>query len=323
MSETRLISVIVPVYNTEKYLRKCLDSLVNQTYKNLQIILINDGSTDGSGEICEEYAKKDNRIIYKSVENGGVSSARNKGLALATGDYYHFPDSDDYMELDTYEYLLELINIHNCDSVAFEHFVTFPVEEFAHEMGEERYGFFENSDAQTNIMRGSQFCCNKLYTKEMVKDLFFREDIYRGEDTLFAANALSRANSVWFDKRPLYHYVQSEDSACRGELRPSQFTMLKLYEAYKPLYPEKYPEAAPYFLLFMQENLISLYYDAWIDVDANKYKKERKAIYKTVCSHYKQILSAKIISKKQKLKFLIFKISPVLFCLLHKVIHKL
>jgi glycosyltransferase involved in cell wall biosynthesis len=123
MNQNPLISVIVPIYNTEKYLRECLDSLINQTYKNLQIILINDGSKDKSGKICEEYAGKDSRIIYKRVENGGVSSARNKGLALATGDYYHFPDSDDYLELDTYEYLLGLINIHKCDSVVFEHFV--------------------------------------------------------------------------------------------------------------------------------------------------------------------------------------------------------
>ncbi len=249
MSKTRLISVIVPVYNTEKYLRKCLDSLVNQTYKNLQIILINDGSTDQSGEICEEYAKRDNRIIYKSVENGGVSSARNKGLALATGDYYHFPDSDDYLELDTYEYLLRLIDTHKCEAVNFEHFITYAEHEISHSMGDDRYGLFDNTASQINIMRGIQFCCNKFYSKEVISGLSFREDIYRGEDTLFAATALSRANNVWFDRRPLYHYVQSEDSACRGKLRPVQFTMLKLYDAYKSLYPEIYPEAAPYFLL--------------------------------------------------------------------------
>lgn len=323
MSQYPLISIIVPVYNTEKYLSKCLDSLINQTYKNLQIILINDGSTDNSGGICEEYANKDNRIIYKSVENGGVSSARNNGLALATGDYYHFPDSDDYLELDTYEYLLGLLEKYKCDTVAFEHFVTFSNEEIVHSMEESKYGLFDNAKVQTNIMRGSQFCCNKLYTKEMIAGLSFREDIYRGEDTLFAATALSKADSVWFDKRPLYHYVQSEDSACRGKLRPVQFTMLKLYDAYKPLYSGKYPEAMPYFLLFMQENLISLYYDAWIDENSKNYKEERKEIYKAVCGHYKQILKANIISRKQKLKFYIFKSSPSIFCLMHKIIHKL
>lgn len=323
MSQYPLISIIVPVYNTEKYLSKCLDSLINQTYKNLQIILINDGSTDNSGKICEEYANKDSRIIYRSVENGGVSSARNKGLALATGDYYHFPDSDDYLELDTYEYLMELINIHKCDAVNFEHFVTCPDKENTHEMNVDIYGLFDNLNAQINIMSGAQFCWNKLYAKEIIQELSFREDIYRGEDTLFAATALSKADNVWFDKRPLYHYVQSEDSACRGKLRPVQFTMLKLYDAYKPLYSGKYPEAMPYFLLFMQENLISLYYDAWIDENSKNYKEERKEIYKAVCGHYKQILKANIISRKQKLKLYIFKFSPSAFCFIHKIIHKL
>lgn len=318
-----LISVIVPVYNSEKYLRKCLDSLINQTYKNLQIILINDGSTDQSGKICEEYAKKDRRIIYKSVENGGVSSARNKGIAEATGDYYHFPDSDDYLELDTYEYLLELINVYKCDAVNFEHFVTYSDRELAHSMKDDRYGLFDNLNAQINIMSGAQFCCNKLYKKEMIMELSFREDIYRGEDTLFAATALSKANRVWFDKRPLYHYVQSENSACRGKLRPVQFTVLKLYDAYKPLYLEKYPEVMPYFLLGMQETLISLYYDTWVDESAKEYNRERNEIYNAVCTHYNEVSKSGIMSKKQKIKFFIFKISPYLFCILHKRIHKL
>ena len=318
-----LISIIVPVYNTEKHLNKCLDSLVNQTYKNLQIILINDGSTDLSGKICEEYAEKDDRIIYRSVENGGVSSARNKGLALATGDYYHFPDSDDYLELDTYEYLIGLINTYNCEAVNFEHFITYSDNELVHTMAENRYGLFDNAAAQINIMRGIQFCCNKLYSKKLVEGLFFREDIFRGEDTLFAANALSRANSVWFDKRPLYHYVQSEDSACRGELRPSQFTMLKLYEAYKPLYPELYPDATPYFLLGLQETLISLYYDAWADKNSKKYKKERKQIYNAIFSRYNEIAKSGIMSTKQKIKSYVFKISPYVFCVLHRMMHKL
>lgn len=318
-----LISVIVPVYNTEKYLCKCLDSLINQTYEKLQIILIDDGSTDRSGKICEEYAEKDNRIIYISGKNGGVSSARNKGLALATGDYYHFPDSDDYLELDTYEYLLRLIDTHKCEAVNFEHFITYAEHEISHSMGDDRYGLFDNTASQINIMRGIQFCCNKLYSKEIVKGLSFREDILRGEDTLFAATALSRARAVWFDKRPLYHYVQTDNSACRGELRPNQFTMLKLYEAYKPLYPTRYPEVTPHFLLGLQETLISLYYDAWADKNSKNYKKERKEIYNAVCDHYGEISKSGIMSKKQKIKSTIFKICPVVFCVMHKVMHKL
>ena len=98
-----LVSIIVPVYNTEKYLSKCLDSIVNQTYKNLEIILINDGSTDNSKAICEDFAKKDKRIQVINKENSGVSVSRNKGLSLAKGNYIAFIDADDYAELNYIE----------------------------------------------------------------------------------------------------------------------------------------------------------------------------------------------------------------------------
>ena len=100
------ISVIVPVYKVEPYLRKCLDSIVNQTYRNLQIILVNDGSPDKCGAICDEYAAGDRQIEVVHQENGGLSAARNTGLKLANGDYIGFVDSDDWIELDMYEYLL-------------------------------------------------------------------------------------------------------------------------------------------------------------------------------------------------------------------------
>ena len=318
-----LISVIIPVYNTEKHLERCLDSIVGQTYKNLQIILINDGSADKSGEICDRYAEKDDRIVCLHKENGGVSSARNEGLRLARGDYYHFPDSDDYLDADTYEYLLGLINEHNCDAVAFEHFVTYESCENAHSMKQDIYGLKTNVEAQINMMKGVHFCWNKFFKKELIEGLSFRQDIMRGEDTLFAAQALERADKVWFDKRPLYHYVQSEESACRGVFRPSQLTVLKLYDAYRPLYLEKHSAVWPYFLLFLQEVLISLYYDVWSDVNAKNYKQARREIVATIRKHSKTVKKSGLMSKKQKTKLAIFLFSPTAFCLMHKKIHKL
>ena len=100
-----LISIIVPVYNVEQYLDDCLISIINQTYKNIEIILIDDGSTDKSGKICDEYAKKDSRIIVIHKENGGVSSARNAGLRIAKGAYIGFVDPDDWIAEDMYEVL--------------------------------------------------------------------------------------------------------------------------------------------------------------------------------------------------------------------------
>ncbi|MBQ4243839.1 MAG: glycosyltransferase, partial [Clostridia bacterium] len=104
-----LISVIVPVYKTEKYLDRCVNSIVNQTYKNLEIILVDDGSPDRCPELCDRWAEKDNRIKVIHQENGGMSAARNAGLRIAKGDYIGFVDSDDWIDNDMYEYLYILL----------------------------------------------------------------------------------------------------------------------------------------------------------------------------------------------------------------------
>lgn len=112
MQQDSLISVIVPVYNVEKYLSRCVDSILDQTYEKLEIILVDDGAKDSSGKICDEYAEKDSRIKVIHKENGGLSSARNTGIDAATGDYLAFVDSDDWIEQDMYEKMLGLVEKH-------------------------------------------------------------------------------------------------------------------------------------------------------------------------------------------------------------------
>ena len=112
---SKLISVIVPVYNVEKYLEKCVSSIVNQTYKNLEIMLVDDGSTDSSGKMCDEFAKKDDRIKVIHKPNGGLSDARNSALKIAKGDYIGFVDSDDYIADDMFETLCDLMEDNNSD----------------------------------------------------------------------------------------------------------------------------------------------------------------------------------------------------------------
>ena len=108
MGESKLVSVIIPVYNVERYLKKCIDSILNQTYKNLEIILVDDGSTDCSSKICDEYAKNDTRILVIHKANGGQSEARNIGISESKGEYIFFVDSDDYIEYNAIETMLEI-----------------------------------------------------------------------------------------------------------------------------------------------------------------------------------------------------------------------
>lgn len=314
-----LISVIIPVYNPGVSFEKCMENILSQTYPKLEIILVDDGSTDGSEKKCDEYAHLDNRVKVVHQKNGGVSKARNAGIEIATGDYYHFPDSDDYIDLDTYEYLLGLIEQHNCDIVNFEHYITYKEKEIAHCYSDEFYGLYGVKETLYKMASGVQFCCNKLFSKKLIAGIRFNEDIARGEDTLFAAMAIERANKIWFDKRPLYHYVQTEESTCRGQFRPSQLSVLKLYDAFEPIYG-KYPDVWDEFIIFTQGILINLYYDIWSD--KCEWKEEKNELRRAICMHYQEVKKQSSLSLKQKIKFMLFDFSPGLFCWLHKIIHR-
>ena len=321
-----LISIIIPVFNAGGHLKKCLDSVVGQTWRNLEIILIDDGSTDGSGDLCDEYAAKDKRITCLHQVNSGVSKARNEGIKLAKGEYYHFLDSDDYIEEDTYGYLLGLAEVHGSEVINFEYYITYPDKEDAHRLRGDQYGLFQTAEAHRVIHAGEPFVWNKLFSRDVIKGknesdpVFFREDLSRGEDSFFAHQVIERAKTVWFDKRPLYHYVQSKNSAVRGEFRPSQLSALKLYGAYPQLYQINYPELYPIFLKKMGHLLISIYFDMWSD--QRDYSREQKEVYKYFKKYGHQKINRDQLSLKDKLKFSLFSVSPGLFCRLHTFLHK-
>ncbi|MBR2883986.1 MAG: glycosyltransferase family 2 protein [Clostridia bacterium] len=310
-----LVSVIIPVYNVEKHLNKCLDSIVNQTYKNLEIIIINDGSKDASAEICREYAEKDNRIVFVSRENRGVSATRNEGIELAHGDYFSFIDADDYLELDAYEYLISIINEKNVEAINFEHYITYPTHEIEHISPDRAYGYADKYEAQRKLLYYYPFACNKLFTKKMIKDIKFNHQIARGEDSLFARMAFQNTDSVWFDRRPLYHYVQSDESAVRGSFRTAQLTATKLFDIYTVWYSKDFPLLLPYCMFCLETLMIMLYYDMW--ADSIDYREKQKEIFELFKKNYKTVKLCDL-SLKEKLKLLLFRISPTMFCILHK-----
>lgn len=311
MSNTNspLISVIIAVFNPGKYLRPCLDSIIGQTYKNLEIILVDDGSTDDSLAVCKEYAKKDSRVIVYHKENSGVSATRNQGIRLAHGEYFSFIDSDDWLEEDTYEYLMELMVKHNVDAVNHEHFVTYPDKEITHSISDELYGLCDRAQAIKMITYHFPFAWNKLYSKKLIENSFFNEEICRGEDTLFALQAFDKADKVWFDKKPLYHYVQSEQSAVRGKFRKSQLTAIKLIKEYDIFYSSKYPELYNKQLSSMMNLMITLYTDMCDDKE--KLKREKRIVVDEFRVMYKKA-NHKTLTKKQRFLFTAFNLSPAL-----------
>ena len=221
---TEKITVIVPVYNVENYLNKCLDSLINQTYKNLEIIVINDGSIDNSGEICQEYAQKDNRIVYIEKENGGQSEARNMGLDRMTGSYVAFVDSDDWVELDYVEILYKKITEYQAD-IAVGNYYSFNESEgmyYFHIFGDSYYEkVYDNVSIFENLYESQEMksfalisVWGKLYKADLVKHLRF--DIGKlGEDGYLNQKIYLLAEKTIYLNKGLYAYRQREGSSSR------------------------------------------------------------------------------------------------------------
>ena len=221
-----MLSIIVPVYNCEKYLGRCLESIISQTYKELEIILIDDGSTDGSSEICDKYGQKDIRIKAIHKQNGGVSSARNTGLEVITGDYVTFVDSDDIVNCDMYYDLYAIADEKKADIVACNY----------------QYGKWKNQDTE-NIYEysGSEAVykmftqkregdgisvapMDKIYKVALFSNIRFREDLYIAEDIECIARVVLNANKIIKYDKTYYEYCQDGESLTRSgySLRKSQ-----------------------------------------------------------------------------------------------------
>ncbi len=222
-----LISVIVPIYNVEKYLPKCIESIINQTYKNLEIILVDDGSPDGCGKICDEYAKIDKRIKVIHKPNGGVSSARNAGLDVARGGGIAFVDGDDFIEPNMYEELIKKQNETQADltfcfySFAMKNGLINVNEKIMETFCETRnltYLFnhenYHNDGKElfyNSYITGSVW--HTLFKKETIENIRFSEDVRYMEDTIFLSRAILNAKSISYVNKYLYNYVLRENSA--------------------------------------------------------------------------------------------------------------
>ena len=208
-----LISIIVPVYKVELYLRKCLDSIVNQTYKNLEILLIDDASPDRCGEICEEYASKDKRIrVFHNKVNRGLSAARNRGLVEATGEYIGFVDSDDWIESDMYEMLVQMIDeadIAVCGYYICNYTRTYIVGYIE----KHTKSFFSGPDILIALLDNEidNAIWNKLYRKEIFERIRFPED-RSFEDAAIMHKIVEQAKGVYVYSLPKYHYQKRENS---------------------------------------------------------------------------------------------------------------
>ena len=212
-----LISVIIPVYKVEKYLEKCVDSVINQTYKNLEIILVDDGSPDNCPKICDEYAKKDKRIKVIHKENGGVGSARNKGMEKAVGEYITFVDSDDWLEKNFIQEMLFIINKYKVDYVTCGYYRVYEnkKEIINGNLEEIVIDSKEYANKLLNVQNGYGFVHMKLIKKEKISSLRFEEKLVVGEDALFNIQLCKNIEKIVIYNKPLYNYYFNTNSVVR------------------------------------------------------------------------------------------------------------
>lgn len=309
-----IISVVVPVYNVEKYLNRCVNSILNQTYNNLEIILVDDGSTDNSGKICDSY-KSDSRVQVIHKSNGGLSSARNAALPYITGNYVTFIDSDDWIDPNMIRIMYNnAINNHAEISVVGYY--------MAPEDDEDIYSYF-GSDTTCTVMTRKEALATYLlhdglgvtvWGKLWKKNLWDTVKCPEGklhEDQYTTYKLLDQANRIVFDKHPLYYYFQRSTS-----IGHSKFSN-KTYDLYYGIREEyqyivgKYPD-----LKNAMEIASCIWEIAFINIMIRSNAEEPnviKNVQKHVRSSIKLLISSKHLNKVRKMQYLLFAINETLY----------
>lgn len=245
-----MISVIVPVYNVEKYLPRCIESILGQTYTDIELILIDDGSADKSGAICDMFASKDKRILVIHKANGGVSSARNEGLKKCSGKYVSFVDADDWIEPNMFEKILCFLEESGSDFAVFnEKRVYLDGDKVAHIEERNNWKALSNGtvlygkDIFYKIFSKSGVLWNKIFKRDVLVDVFFHENLVYGEDTVYLLEALIKCQSAVVVVDNYYNYaINRVGNVVSGDLNEKCLDLLNnniyIYHKIKSTFPE-------------------------------------------------------------------------------------
>ena len=311
------VSIIVPIYNVEKYLKRCIDSLINQTLKNIEIILVNDGSQDHSGEIANEYQKYKNvKIIHK--KNGGLSSARNAGIKIATGEYIGFVDSDDYVELDMFEYLYNNAKKNNSDIAACGYTVFFSngqVNKITKNIGNKLYSPKEAMNIHLFTGYIDNIVCNKIFKRSLFDNLKF-EDKKLYEDILIMPKLFNLCKTITLHTDSKYNYCKRNDSIAGSQFSKNTLALIDACDENVNYCLSIYPELKDIKIAKIQ----------WYVVVANKmilsnYKDKLfiKNIKLTIKHNVKNIIKCEFLSKTRQVQLLLFGYSYLLYTLLYRL----
>lgn len=308
MDQSTLISIIVPVYNVEEYLPRCLDSILDQTYKNLEIILVDDGTKDASDKICDGYAAKDSRIKVIHKENGGLSSARNAGIDIAKGEYLGFVDSDDWIEPEMYETLLSLAQKYDVKLVCGGRY------DFSSRRNEKSIGLCPQKEEVVTGMEllGRTFtwqncdsaAWDKLYHRSLFETIRYPVGLVNEDVAIFYKLAELADRAAMCDK-PLYNYFHRPGSITYSKLSEKSFHLVGHTAVVYPYIREHHPELTDHACYQRVRSLASTMLT--IDLAGEEVWKEHAARYreyqKELRSHLGFILKSAWFTKKQRRDF--------------------
>ena len=292
-----LITIVVPVYNVEKYIDRCLKSLLNQTYNNLEIILVDDGSKDNSGKICDQYVKKDKRIKVVHKKNGGLSDARNAGLEVTKGKYVSFVDSDDWISDDAIEVLYKYLISENADIVCGDMQKTFSDEAKNQKTKDIEYKVFNNVDALENMLYlhgTTNSACGKLYKTELFKNVRFPVGkLYEDLGTIYKVYSKSK-KCVLID-HIVYYYFQNQSSIMHSKYSSRRLEGISFAKDICEFLSKKHHS-------IINSGKFRLYYECLMVLnDMPYFSKDGKQVRQIMKEYRDSVLKDKKLYKKQKL----------------------
>ncbi|MBU3179825.1 glycosyltransferase [Clostridium psychrophilum] len=316
-----LISIIVPIYKVEAYIKNCLDSILSQTYKNLEVILVDDGSPDNCGNVCEEYSRKDKRVKVIHKKNGGLSSARNAGLDIAIGEYIGFIDSDDWIENDMYESLYNALIKYNADiSVCGRYIVQ--GSRITTISDSEKALIFTRREALSELVLDEysgmkNFAWDKLYKKELFEDIRYPEGKYF-EDIFTTYKLFSKSEKIVDIKSPKYYYLLRGDSICgsntarkRYDYYDANIRCLEYIKSLEPLLSDMCDKQMFNRIHFCLNDILSL------DYKKNDFVMEINEILTKLNGNYFSIKNSNQMGLKQKLSLMLICKYPNLYTIIY------
>ncbi|MEH7025294.1 glycosyltransferase family 2 protein [Bacillus wiedmannii] len=307
------ISIIVPVYKVEQYIHKCIDSILKQTFKEFELILIDDGSPDSCGEICDGYATQDSRIKVIHKENGGLSSARNAGLEIAQGDYIGFVDSDDWIEVDMYELLYSMCVEQECDIAICSSEIHYNDKTVI--SSSQPFVIHDRYSAMRAMLEGDLYdevVWTKLFKRQLLEGIKFPVGMSY-EDTAFTYKVIHKCNKVCFIGEPKYHYIKRDNSMMDQAVKEIKIDSVLIYDEMCKFMERYYKELYNLVILKLGNcsmlvlNLISL------SGRLNEHKSKYYKVIGILNRYFYKTMRLKEYGKSVKFLLLATKLHPLLY----------